>query len=258
MKHYRQILSASSFSLLVLATGTSFAQAVNAPNEAATAHRPDAGSMYNAAGGEDWSSMDFSSGAFLKNHPRLAKAFKFLNNESYRAGIEANMSAADKQTIESAVADAKSNLATLKELRPQYKTARAAHDSLALYQLEKSSRPNFDQLVTDRRTIIDIIAKYKFSASAATTGSLLDPVYPNPVHLGGSAANITYHTQDNGPIRIVVTDASGNTVKELANDTETAGDHTISLGADLPGAGTYYVTIESNGSRATQKVAVVQ
>ena len=100
----------------------------------------------------------------MQNHPRIAKAMKFLNNDTYRSGIEANlsMSTTDKQTIETAVTDAKTNVATLKALRPQYKTARESHDSLTIYQLDKTSRPNFDQLVTDRKTIIDIIAKYKF------------------------------------------------------------------------------------------------
>jgi hypothetical protein len=204
--------------------------------------------------------MDLESSQFMQNHPRIAKAMKFLNNDSYRAGIEANLniSSEDKQAIEAAVADAKSNVETLKALRPQYKAARASHDSLALYQLEKTSRPNFDQLVTDRRTILDIIAKYKFAAPAASTGSLLDPVYPNPVHLGGSAATISYHTQQSGPVKIVVTDASGNIVQDLSKESETLGDHTVSIDSKLLGAGTYYVMVESNGVKSTQKVEAVQ
>jgi hypothetical protein len=265
MQIHRQLLLASSFTIL-LAPCTVFAQNSATATGSATAtvssnasiHSTVEPSVNGPAGSEDWASMDISSGSFLMSHPRIAKALKFLNNESYRAKIEANMSAADKQIVEATVVDAKSNLETLKALRPQYKTARASQDAATLYQLEKSARPNIDQLIADHRTITDIIAKYKFATPAATTGSMLDPVYPNPVHLGGAPATITYHTQQSGPVKVVLTDASGNTVQEIANDTEGAGDHTVTLGSNLPGAGTYYVTIESNGVKSTQKVAVVQ
>ena len=259
---HRQLLLASSFTLLFASS------AANAQNSATATGSATAAASANASihstvepsvnGSEDWSSMDLGSCGFLAKHPRIAKALKFLNNDSYRAEIEANMSAADKQIIEATVVDAKSNIETLKALRPQWKDARASQDGATLYQLEKSARPNIDQLIADHRTITDIIAKYKFAVPAATTGSLSDPVYPNPVHLGGSSATITYHIKQSGPVKIVVADAAGNTVQEITNENETPGDHTITVGDKLPGAGTYYVTIESNGVKSTQKVAVVQ
>ncbi len=266
MQIHRHILFASIFTILLFVSGNTQAQTGSSstqnpwvqPSSSGTTPVHGSASVRGAVNGEDWSSMDFEAAPFLAKHPRIAKAMKFLNDENYRAGIEAPMTSADKQAIESAVADAKSNIQTLKGLRPQYKTARIAHDSAALYQLEKSSRPNFDQLLTDHRTIIDIIAKYKFATPSTTTGSLLDPVYPNPVHLGGAPATISYHTTQSGPVKIVVTDGSGNTVQEIANDTEGPGDHTVTLGTHLPGAGTYYVTVESNGVKTTQKVAAVQ
>ncbi len=275
MQIHRHTFFASLFTLLFIVTSATEAQNTATARASAggtvvnsTATSGTTGTAVNtgsvsaggAEGSQDWSSMDIESSQFMQNHPRIAKAMKFLNNDTYRSGIEANlsMSSEDKQAIEAAVTDAKSNVETLKALRPQYKAARAAHDSLTLYQLEKTSRPNFDQLVTDRRTIIDIIAKYKFASPAATTGSLLDPVYPNPVHLGGSSATISYHTQQSGPVKIVVTDASGNIVQDLSKDSETPGDHTVTLGSKLPGTGTYYITVESNGVKSTQKVEAVQ
>jgi hypothetical protein len=278
MQIHRHTFFASIFIVLFIATGVSYAQTATTSNGnsatvhgsasasttgtstvvAGTATNNGVASVSGAESSEDWSSMDMESSQFAQNHPHIAKALKFLNDESYRAGIEAKMTNEDKQAIEAAVVDAKSNIETLKGLRPQYKAARATHDSLTLYQMEKTSRPNFDQLVIDRRTIIDIIAKYKFAPPATTTGSLLDPVYPNPVHLGGSPATISYHTQQSGPVKIVVTDASGSIVQDLSNESETLGDHTVSLNTKLPGAGTYYVTVESNGVKSTQKVEVVQ
>jgi hypothetical protein len=274
MQTHRHTFFASIFTFLFAIMSVSYAQITTTSSGNSAAARASAdgtvvpgttyvnneASTHGAWGNEDWSSVDFESSQFAENHPRMAKALKFLNNESYRAGIEANMGSEDKQTIEAAVTDAKSNLETLKGLRTQYKAARATHDSLALYQMEKSSRPNFDRLVTDRRTIIDIIAKYKFASPAATTtGSLLGPVYPNPVHLGESF-NFSYDMKESGPVRIVVTDASGNTVKEIAFDTEAPGDNSQlhQFGSIFPAVGTYYITVESNGAKSTQKVDVIQ
>ncbi len=263
MHTHRYTFFASIFTLLLVVSSATYAQNGATANGNSIIPHGDANSTAIGAGSsEDWSSLDMESSQFMQNHPRIAKAMKFLNNDSYRAGIEANLniSSADKQAIEAAVTDAKSNVETLKGLRPQYKAARASHDSLTLYQLEKSSRPNFDQLVTDRRTIIDIIAKYKFATptTPATTGSLFNPVYPNPVHLGGPFT-FSYDMKASGPFRIVVTDASGNIVKEIDSDTEAPGNNSMSqFGSIFPAVGTYYITVESNGAKSTQKVEVVQ
>ncbi len=167
------------------------------------------------------------------------------------------MSSTDKQTIESDVAQIKNDITTLKGLRPQFKAAHEAHDTAALHALFRSARPTFLQIRTDHKQIIQIIMKYR-SASGTQSEHLLDPVYPNPVHLGTSGATITYHLTSAGPVNILITDASGNTVQDISKDAETAGDHTLTVGSSLTKPGAYYVTVIANGTKSTQKLAAVE
>ncbi|GEM_PF-3193354 len=201
-------------------------------------------------------------GNFDAAHPRLARAWRFLTDESFRASIEAPMSAADKQTIETAVADLRSALATLKSLRPQLSAAREANDTATIHELWKSARPDLDRIRTDRRTIMDLIAKYKFQNGPAngsqSSGSLLQPVYPNPIHVGGGPATVTYHLSADGPVTILVTDASGTVVEQIANQQERAGDHTVTVGSGITRPGAFYVTVVAGNSKTTQKLAVVE
>jgi hypothetical protein len=118
-----------------------------------------------------------------------------------------------------------------------------------------------EALRTDHRTIMQILAKYKIGPNAATsssTTSLTDPVYPNPLHLGGAPATITYHVDQAGPVNIVVTDAAGNIVQQFTENADAPGAHTVQLSSSLSRVGTYYVTVTANGAKSTQKVEAVQ
>ncbi len=202
----------------------------------------------------------FLNSTWMDHHPYLTKAFKFINDEQFRSTFEAKMTADDKQTIENAVADAKTNIASMKVLRPQFKSARETHDSAAMYEVFKNARPNFEQLRNDHRIVRAILAKYKIGpdANGTSTGSLTDPVYPNPVHIGGTPATITYHVDQAGPVNVTVTDAAGTIVQQFSENADAPGSHTLTLNSNLPRVGTYYVTVTAAGQKSTQKVEAVQ
>jgi hypothetical protein len=87
---------------------------------------------------------------FIANHPRLAKAWKFLNDESVRAKIESPMSSADKQTIENAVTEVKGDIEKLKALRPQFVEAKKGDDTAQIHALFHEARPSIKQIRADR------------------------------------------------------------------------------------------------------------
>ncbi len=227
-------------------SGSAVAQCMNTADTAAAVHHP-LGMLQAFLGGEQ----------FMAHHPKLAKAWKFLNNAEFRSELEAPMTSADKQTIEAAVVDIKSNFKALREMKPQFVVAREAHDKEEIYRLLHTVRPNLDQIRTDRRTILDLLAKYKF-AKASNSSSLAKPIFPNPVRVGGAPATVTYQLKKSGPVTITVTDASGNIVQQISNTMETEGEHSITLGSAITKPGSYYVTIEADNMRSAQKLAVVE
>jgi flagellar hook assembly protein FlgD len=89
---------------------------------------------------------------------------------------------------------------------------------------------------------------------------LLDPVYPNPFIVGGGGlATVSYHLKDDGPVDITITDAFGTVVKHISNISESAGDHVVTVGPEtISRPGTYYVTVEADNTKSTQKVSAVQ
>src|SRR5580704_5458243 len=108
MHTHRYTFFASIFTLLFIVTSVTRAQITTTSNGNSASARgatvvPGTGTVNNDepaqgawnkqdwAAKEDWSSLDVESSQFMQNHPRIAKAMKFLNNDSYRAGIEANL-----------------------------------------------------------------------------------------------------------------------------------------------------------------------
>jgi hypothetical protein len=268
MKQRQYTLLVSLFIAICLITNAAYSQSTNSGSEmqkpsfvnssaSSTVNRAEPNADTHEGGAFDFDNIPASPEEFIANHPRLAKAWKFLNNESFRASIEKPMTVADKQTIESKVTEIKGDIETLKALRPQWIAAHKSEDTAQIHELFHEGRPAFKQIRADRKIIIAIIAKYKNASTASS--ELLDPVYPNPVTLGGSPATVSYHLNNDGPVNITITDASGNIVKQISNVSETAGDHTISVGPEsISKVGTYYVTVEADNIKSTQKVAAVQ
>ena len=176
-------------------------------------------------------------------------------DDAYRTSLEAKMSVADRETIEQTVGDIKVHIASMKEHRSEFESAIASHDTASVRRMVQAARPVFGELKADRKTILEILAKYKTVKNAGLSAPVL--VYPNPVHIGGSGATVTYHVEHDGPVTLTVTDASGKAVEEITNANEVAGDHTVRLGSTLVKPGAYYINIEVNGKRSSQKVAAV-
>ena len=255
MKQRNHTLLTALFIAVCFITSSAYSQSTNSgtPKEQpAYGHgTPDGDAM------PDFGNLASSPDGFIAKHPRFAKAWKFLNNASFRAGIEKPMTAGDKETIENAVTEIKSDIKTLKALKPEFKAARDSGDADQLHALFETGWPSIKQLIQDRKTILAIIAKYKDANTSS--GQLLDPVYPNPITIGSTAATVSYHLKNDGPVNITVTDASGNIVKQISNVSESAGDHTITVGPEaISKPGTYYVTVEADNTKSTQKVAAVQ
>ena len=84
--------------------------------------------------------------------------------------------------------------------------------------------------------------------------------YPNPFN---PTTHIEYSLPTEGAVRLVVTDALGQTVRELVNGFETAGRHTVTWdGRDVAGSevatGIYFYRLESNGFRSMRKMVLVR
>ena len=194
-----------------------------------------------------------------KGMAMLGKAMRFLYNDTYRTSLEAKLDALDKQTVEGATTDAKEVIEAMKTKKEAFRTAMVSHDTATLHTMMRDAKPELERLRADRKTILDVFAKYRTTAPApVATGTSPAMIYPNPVRAGSAAARIQYHLKAAGTVRIVITDQQGQVVRELAMNGESAGDHTVEIGDALKGVGTYVVTIEADGTRRVEKVAVVE
>lgn len=99
----------------------------------------------------------------------MAQAVRFLNDAAFRDSVEAPMTSTQKQTIETDVAQIKSDMATLRGFRPQFQAARQAHDTAALHALMSSTRPAMLQIRSDREAIMAIVAQYHPKAAAGNS-----------------------------------------------------------------------------------------
>lgn len=84
--------------------------------------------------------------------------------------------------------------------------------------------------------------------------------YPNPFN---PTTHIEYSLPKDGTVHLMVTDALGQTVRELVNGFETAGRHTVVWdGRDVAGSdvatGIYFYRLESNGFLSTRKMVLVR
>ncbi|HEY3874472.1 MAG TPA: hypothetical protein VGM92_03270, partial [Candidatus Kapabacteria bacterium] len=113
---------------------------INAPDADASAQAEASGGprFHAFRDAHEWEQAENASAAgttkfeaWASNHPRMAKAWKFVNDDNFRSSMENKMTPSDKQTIETTVADVKTNIASLKQLKPQFEAARASHDTAA-------------------------------------------------------------------------------------------------------------------------------
>ena len=188
-----------------------------------------------------------------------AQSRKFLEDEKFRAGFEANMNDADKRSLEAAVAEIKSDMEILKGYRSDLKmdrgdfmTERVIRDTATVHRFIAQARPVFEQMRTDRKTIMDLLKKYR---NAPT----VQAVYPNPVHVGStSPTTFSYTLKTESDVKIIVSDANGRVIEEISKTQQSPGEHSVSLGPNFTKVGAYYVTIETGSTKNTQKVAVVE
>jgi hypothetical protein len=85
----------------------------------------------------------------------------------------------------------------------------------------------------------------------------LDPPYPNIVTKGANAM-LGFSLAKSSEARIALYDVLGREIRVLAKDRFAEGHHSIA--SDLRGieAGSYYVVITASGTRASQKIIVIQ
>ena len=84
--------------------------------------------------------------------------------------------------------------------------------------------------------------------------------YPNPFN---PTTHIEYSLPKDGTVHLMVTDALGQTVRELVNGFETAGRHTVVWdGRDVAGSdvatGIYFYRLESNGFLSARKMVLAR
>lgn len=96
-------------------------------------------------------------------------------------------------------------------------------------------------------------------ASAGVLG-LLERTSPNPMV---RLTEISYRTEESGPVRVEIFDTSGRKVRSLWDGHQTAGGHILSwdgrdqAGAEVP-EGMYFVRVQAGSSTDSEKILVVR
>src|SRR5690606_23287133 len=86
---------------------------------------------------------------------------------------------------------------------------------------------------------------------AVPTASALHAPYPNPLR---TRATLRYDLAEAAPVRLVLFDVLGRTVRTLDEGARPAGRHEVALDAAGLPAGVYVVRIEAGAFRAAQKL----
>jgi len=68
---------------------------------------------------------------------------------------------------------------------------------------------------------------------------------------------VRYNISETSHVRMGIYDVAGRSVRNLVNESMSAGKYAFSTRIDLP-AGTYFIRLEAQGKRATQKIDVVK
>ena len=94
-------------------------------------------------------------------------------------------------------------------------------------------------------------------------GFHLEQNFPNPFTPGVSPTIITYRTDGDGPVRLVVYNLLAQEVVVLTNERQPAGLHRIAWdGIDQNGetvpAGVYWYKLEANGKTALKRLRVAE
>ncbi len=116
---------------------------------------------------------------------------------------------------------------------------------------------NRDVYIFPRPYLLDIHSEATHPAVIA-----LHPNYPNPFGPGSTSGSTTttlsFDTPSQGHTRLAVFDILGRQVATLVDQTLPAGSHTLRLKASSLRAGTYIVTLASNGQRTSQTVMILR
>jgi len=90
---------------------------------------------------------------------------------------------------------------------------------------------------------------------AADAAAVALSVYPNPV---ADAASVAYRVTDQAsPVRIVLTDLMGRTVRVLENSVQPVGSQSAAINKNDLAAGTYLVRVQVGEKVSTSKIAVL-
>jgi hypothetical protein len=75
--------------------------------------------------------------------------------------------------------------------------------------------------------------------------------------LHGTRLAVTYHAVAGASARISLVDIAGKTVRSFVDENSAVGSRSVSLDVRNLRRGTYFVTVERNGSRETQSITIV-
>ena len=113
-------------------------------------------------------------------------------------------------------------------------------------------------LADSKGTGVDVQAQtydISFSAGLAPVKTELTDSYPNPFN---PTTSINYGLQKDGYVEIMVYDASGRLVKELVNQNQTAGYHSITWNASNQASGMYFAKMVAGDVVQTQKLVLLK
>ncbi len=79
--------------------------------------------------------------------------------------------------------------------------------------------------------------------------------FPNPFN---PSTNISYNLPVSGNVHLKVFDALGNTIDELVNERQIAGNHSVTFNASALSSGIYFYKLESGSFFATRKMLLIK
>jgi len=94
-----------------------------------------------------------------------------------------------------------------------------------------------------------------FSDAPVPVKTELSDTYPNPFN---PTTSINYGLQNDGHVEIMIYDAAGRLVKELVNQNQTAGYHSITWNASAQASGMYFAKMVAGDVIQTQKLVLMK
>jgi WD40 repeat protein len=110
-------------------------------------------------------------------------------------------------------------------------------DELAWFENKSSSISNYD------------------ASTTVTDVTILSQNYPNPFHI---STNISYKLQGSCDVKLSIYDITGRMIKTIVEETQSAGEYTISFSGRELETGIYFYEIQASSHRSSRRMLLLK